>query len=62
MSETWNETIIIPLHKKGDKTECSNYKGISLLNSVYKVFFQNSIKPSNTLCKRMLRRVLKWFL
>jgi hypothetical protein len=38
MPETWSEAIIIPLHKKGDKTECSNYRGISLLNSVYKVF------------------------
>jgi len=38
LPETWNEAIIIPLHKKGDKTECSNYRGISLLNSVYKVF------------------------
>lgn len=38
MPETWNESIIIPLPKKGDKTECSNYRRISLLNSVYKVF------------------------
>jgi len=38
MPENWNEAIIISLHKKGDKTECNYYRGISLLNSVYKIF------------------------
>jgi hypothetical protein len=27
----WKESIVMPIHKKGDKTECSNYQGISLL-------------------------------
>jgi hypothetical protein len=27
----WKESIVVPIHKKGDKTECSSYRGILLL-------------------------------
>jgi hypothetical protein len=37
--DQWKESIIIPVHKDGDKTECSNYRGVSLLSASYKILF-----------------------
>jgi len=34
----WGKAVIVPLHKKGDKMECSNYRGISLLSIPSKVY------------------------
>ena len=37
--EEWHQGIIIPLYKgKGSKSECSNYRGITLLSVPGKVF------------------------
>jgi hypothetical protein len=33
----WKESIVVPVHKKGDETDCSNYRGISLLATSYKI-------------------------
>jgi len=34
----WKRAIIIPIHKKKDKLECANYRGISLLCHSSKIF------------------------
>ena len=47
----WKTSILIPIHKKGSKTELSNYRGISLLSSVSKIF--SSI---------LNNRIIKWSL
>ncbi len=36
--ETWSEGFIVPLHKKGSINNCNNYRGITLLSSMGKLF------------------------
>jgi hypothetical protein len=31
LPDQWKEYVYVPVHKKGDKTDCNNYRGISLL-------------------------------
>jgi hypothetical protein len=37
MPEEWRTGLLIPLLKKGDPTQCNNYRGIMLLNTTYKI-------------------------
>ena len=37
LPEEWKESIIIPIHKKVDKTDCNNYRDISILPTTYKI-------------------------
>jgi hypothetical protein len=31
LPDQWKESIIVPIHKKGDKADCNNFLGISVL-------------------------------
>jgi hypothetical protein len=31
--DQWKESIIVAVHEKGDKIDCNNYRGISLLST-----------------------------
>jgi len=37
LPEEWKESIIVPIHKKRDKTDCNNYRGIPILPTTYKI-------------------------
>ena len=38
LPEEWKESNILPIYKKGDKTDCSNYRGISVCKLCTKFF------------------------
>lgn len=37
LPDEWNESLTTPIHKKGDKQICANYRGTALLNNTYKI-------------------------
>jgi len=47
--EAWNLSILCPIYKKEDIMNCNNYRGISLLDTSYKVssnVLLNKLKPN----------------
>jgi hypothetical protein len=37
LPQQWKESMIVPIYKKGNTTDCNNYRGISLLATSYKI-------------------------
>jgi hypothetical protein len=48
LPDQWKESIIVPIHKKGDKTDSNNYRGISLLSTSYKMLWNILLSRLNT--------------
>ena len=46
MPSDWSPSVLCPVLKKGDATNCANYRGISLLSIAYKIL-------SSVLCERL---------
>jgi hypothetical protein len=45
LPEEWKEAIIVPVHKKGDKTDYNNYHGITLLSTTYQILSNIILSP-----------------
>ena len=37
LPEEWKDSIVVPIYKKGDKTDCGNYRGVSPLPTTYNI-------------------------
>ena len=49
----WKDAIIIVLHKKKDRTECGNYRGISLVAHVGKILLKIIARHLSEYCERV---------
>ena len=42
--QSWKDANIVTIYKTGDRTECGNYRGISLLSAAGKIFARILLK------------------
>ena len=42
----WKNAVIVPIHKKGSRMECTNYRGISLMSIVGKLTVSKCVEET----------------
>jgi hypothetical protein len=51
LPQQWKESITAQIYKKGYKTGCNNYQGISLSSTAYKTLCNISSGQVNSICQ-----------
>ena len=60
--EDWRSTVIVPLNKgKGERTECSDYRGISLLSVVGKIYVGILVDRARKVTEGLIDDEQGWF-
>ena len=47
LPEEWKESFTVPVYKKGDKTDCTNYRGITFVNYVQNFIQLPAVKANS---------------
>jgi len=55
LPEEWKESINVPIYQKGDKTDSSNYRGISVLLTTYKTLSNILLSKLTPYAKETIR-------
>ena len=53
MPQEWKDAIIMVLHKKKDRTECGNYRGISMVAHAGKILLKIIAGRLSEYCERV---------
>jgi hypothetical protein len=55
LPEEWKESVIVPINNKGDKTDFINYRGVSLLSTMYKILSDILLSRLNQYAEEIYR-------
>ena len=54
LAEYWKGPFILPIFKKGNKTDCSNYRRTSLLSTTHRILFISILSRLTPISKKII--------